>query len=226
MHQYSIDTRERPRITALLVLLSIAIALLLQKILGIAQINYWWLPAPSLMAIFWTLYFLFSNYLWKFKIFKSIHLVKTPDINGNYKGSISTTHDNHTEPIEAELRIIQTWTTLEIVLKTNQSFSKSYSAHIISAHTKDVIIYYLYLNQPKIRAPETMNIHHGTSFFNISSDGKNLTGEYYSGRGRSNQGSIEFVRNTSDSQLLMAGDSTQKTATVPNNSPNNSMVVL
>lgn len=120
--------------------------------------------------------------------------MKTPDITGTYKGSLSTTHDNHTEPIEAKLRIIQTWTTLELALETNQSLSKSYSAHIFFAHPKDVIVYYLYLNQPKIKTPETMNIHHGTSLLKISSDGEKLTGEYYSGRGRSNQGTIEFVR--------------------------------
>jgi hypothetical protein len=195
MHKYSIDTKERPRITALLAVISIILSLLIQKFLGVLNITYWWLPAPSVMAVFWLLYFLFDNYLWNFKIFKIIRLVKAADIRGSWKGSISTTHDDNLQPIDADLRIIQTWTTLEFALETKQSASKSYSAHLCCGHPKDIKIYYQYLSEPKIGAPETMSIHHGTAFLKLSPDGSKLTGEYYSGRGRGTQGTMEFVRN-------------------------------
>jgi hypothetical protein len=194
MHKYSIDTKERARITAYLAIISVAFVLLIQRFLGLLKINYWWFPAPSVMGVFWLFYLLFNNYLWNFKILKIIRSVKTPDISGVWKGSISTTHEGNLQPIDANLRIIQTWTTLEFELETEQSVSKSYSAHLRCDHPKDIYIYYQYLSEPKIGSPETMNIHHGTAFLKLTPDGSKLIGEYYSGRGRGTQGTMEFTR--------------------------------
>lgn len=194
MHQYSIDTKERPLITALLAIFSIAIVLILQKLLALVELDYWWISAPSTMSIFWLTYMIFGNYLWKIRILKRLLLVRTPDISGMWKGRIYTTHDELKQPIEAKLRIIQTWTTIEFALETGQSSSKSNYAYLCFAHPKDVKINYQYMNSPKIGAQKTMNIHYGSASMELSSDRQKLNGEYYSGRGRGTQGTMEFER--------------------------------
>lgn len=194
MHAYSIDTRERPRITGFLALLSIALALVLQKCLGFIHLDYWWVPAPSAMTAFWGLYSLFAKHLWTLKILRTLGLVRATDISGTWKGKISGTRDQRSFEVDGNLRVIQTWTTIEFALETKGSSSKSYCAHAYVAHPQDLRVYYQYLSEPKIGAPETMNIHHGTAFLELSADGRELRGEYYSGRGRGTQGTMKFRR--------------------------------
>lgn len=194
MHQYSIDTKERTNITAYLALMSVIVTFILQKLLGVLEVHYWWFPAPSAITIFWALHFLFSSRLWKCSVLRAVNLVKTPDISGTWQAKISTSHDDHEKKIDGELRIIQNWKTIEFALETGESSSRSHSAHLCFTHPQDVIIHYEYLNDPKTGTPETMNIHHGTASLRLSNNGKTLKGDYYAGRGRGTLGTMEFER--------------------------------
>lgn len=193
-HKYSIDTKERTQVTVYLTVIGVFLTFLLQKALGLVKIECWWLPAPSAITIFWSLHFLFNNYLWKCSIFRKVHLVRTRDISGTWEGNITTSHDNHEQAIDAKLRIIQNWTIIEFALETEKSDSKSISAHLSFDHPHDVRIYYQYENEPITGSPEAMNIHYGTVFLELSSDGTKLTGNYYTGRGRGTQGTMAFER--------------------------------
>ena len=193
-HQYSIDTQERPRITVWLAIISVALTFALQRSLGLANIQYWWLPAPSAMTIFWGVHYLFDSYLWKCALFQRVGLVRTRHIAGIWAGRISSSHQNFQQMIDARLRIVQTWTTIEFSLETAQSTSRSHSAHVALAHPEDVRICYQYVNEPKVGSAETMNIHRGTAILELSPDGTRLTGDYYTGRGRGTEGTMEFAR--------------------------------
>jgi hypothetical protein len=54
---------------------------------------------------------------------------------------------------------------------------------------------YTYLNQPSPFSAETMNMHRGTGHLSLTPDGRQLVGEYYTGRGRVRYGDlhVQFV---------------------------------
>jgi len=53
---------------------------------------------------------------------------------------------------------------------------------------------YEYINEPCGDAAETMHAHRGIAFLRLSGGGEQLEGGYYSGRGRTNYGTIQLRR--------------------------------
>jgi len=51
---------------------------------------------------------------------------------------------------------------------------------------------YEYTSDPRANTAETMHSHRGFTFLKISTDGKWLDGDYYTGRDRGNQGTMRF----------------------------------
>lgn len=78
------------------------------------------ITAPSTIAIFGVFYYLFDNYLWKWKLFINIHGI--PDINGEWEGVINRS-DVITEETENDIPIIitvsQTWSKIDLILENN-----------------------------------------------------------------------------------------------------------
>lgn len=194
MHPYSLDTEERKNILLILAVVSIVFSWSFYKILGYYQISLpWWVESPSVLFFYGLLFIIFDKWLWQYLI--KINFVKTPNLNGEWTGNLKSSFDNHSAEIKATLKVFQTWTRIKILLMTNQSSSHSESASIVINVPEGKYLSYQYINDPKSNAVETMSIHRGTVglFFD---DKKNaLEGEYYSGRGRQNFGSLYFVRN-------------------------------
>jgi len=53
---------------------------------------------------------------------------------------------------------------------------------------------YEYANDPRPDATVTMHAHRGLAFLRLSVDGKQMQGDYYTGRDRANYGSMQLRR--------------------------------
>jgi len=73
--------------------------------------------------------------------------------------------------------------------------SHSESASIVINAPEGKYLNYQYINDPKSNAVETMSTHRGTARLIFDEKKNTLEGEYYSGRGRQNFGSLYFVKN-------------------------------
>jgi hypothetical protein len=121
--------------------------------------------------------------------------VKTPNLIGEWSGTLKSSFDNHASEVKVTLKIFQDWTKIKILMTTEQSSSHSESASIVIDASEGKYLSYQYINEPKSNAVETMNIHRGTVRLVFDEKKNTLEGEYYSGRGRQNFGSLYFVRN-------------------------------
>jgi len=196
MHAYSIDTEERKNILLILAIVSIVFSWGFYKILGYYQFSLpWWVESPSVLFFYGLLFVIFDRWLWQY--FKKIDFVKTPNLNGVWNGNLKSSFDNHSAEVKANLKIFQTWTSIKILLATDQSSSHSESASVVIDAPEGKYLSYQYINDPKSNAVETMGIHRGhrgTVRLIFDEKKNSLEGEYYSGRGRQNFGSLYFVR--------------------------------
>ena len=194
MHSYSIDTEERKNILLFLAIISIVFSWSFYKILGYYQLSLpWWIETPSVLFFYGLLFVIFDKWLWQY--LKKVNFVKTPNLIGEWSGTLKSSFDNHLSEVKATLKIFQTWTRIKILLTTDQSSSHSESASIVIDAPEGKYLSYQYINDPKSNAVETMSIHRGTVRLVFDEKKNTLEGEYYSGRGRQNFGSLYFVRN-------------------------------
>ncbi len=194
MHTYSIDTNERRNIMLILAVLSIVFSFGFYKTISYYKLSLpWWFESPSVLFFYGLFFVIFDKWLWKY--FVKVNLVKTPNLTGEWRGSLKSSFDEHASEIKATLKIFQTWTTIKIVLTADQSLSYSESASIIISAPEGKYLIYQYINEPKPNAVGTMNIHRGTVRLIFDEKKNILEGEYYSGRGRQNFGVLNFKRN-------------------------------
>ena len=193
MHSYSLDAPERKIIPLFLTVFAILAAWFLNVVLvGLHFTVPWWVDAPSVMGFYALFYEFFDSYLWRWSFLRSIRLVKTPVLSGLWTGTCTSSFDQHTEEVKVELRIRQTWTNIQISLFTAKSKSHSLVAAISVDAVMGSTLSYQYQNDPRSNSPESMQIHYGTTTLSIGED--TLDGEYYSGRGRQNIGTLSLSR--------------------------------
>jgi hypothetical protein len=193
MHPYSIDTEERENILLFLAIVSIVLAWSFYKILSYYKITLpWWVESPSVLFFYGLLFVIFDKWVWKF--FIKIGFVKTPNLNGEWRGHLISSFNEHSSEIKATLQIFQTWTKIRILLSTVQSVSRSESTSIIVNTPEGAYLSYQYINEPKSNTVNTMSIHRGTTRLLFDGRENTLVGEYYSGRDRQNFGGLNFKR--------------------------------
>jgi len=135
----------------------------------------------------------FDRALWRIPLLHRIGLVKVPVLAGNWRGYVSSSFDEYAVNHEVGVQILQTWTRIAILLQSGSSRSHTLVA-AVQVHASDgVVLSYQYQNEPQPGAVETMQIHHGTARL-IYTGRRILSGDYYSGRGRQNYGSIYLER--------------------------------
>jgi hypothetical protein len=189
MHPYSIDTEERKNILLILAVVSVILTWCFYKILNNYQtVLPWWIESPSVLFFYGLLFVVFDKWLWQY--FEKIGLVKTPNLNGEWKGYLKSSFDEHSTEIKATLKIFQTWTRIKILLTTERSSSCSETASVITNAPEGKYLSYQYINEPKSNAVKTMSIHRGTVKLLFDEKKNVLDGEYYSGRDRQNFGSF------------------------------------
>jgi hypothetical protein len=195
MHPYAADSNERKIIPLYIAGASILVAWILNGTLEAIQLAVpWWIDAPSVIGFYGMLYALFDKVLWKKKIFRSIRVVKIPDLNGTWKGYLASSFDEHATRHDATIKIFQNWTRMSITLETAYSKSHSLIAGIITETSSEISLNYEYLNEPIADAKDTMHIHRGTARLAFYPEGKVFEGEYYTGRDRRNFGLLKFER--------------------------------
>jgi len=195
MHAYTTDSSERKFIPLYIAGASVLAAWVLNRVLGAMQFTLpWWIDAPSVIGFYGLLYVIFNKYLWRWRILRTIGVVKVPDLNGTWKGYMASSFDEHTTKYDATFKIFQNWTRISIILEANYSKSSSMIAAIVTEDPGGTVLSYEYLNEPMPNAKYTMHTHRGTARLTMQSNGEALEGEYYTGRDRQNFGILRFER--------------------------------
>lgn len=155
----------------------------------------WFLELTSPMFFFALLNHWFEHTLWKCSVFKKLNWVSAPNINGEWNAEFATSHDDFKEVHSGKVIIKQSWSRIGVAVTTSSSRSISEISNLTVDASGKTWLIYTYLNEPLPQAAETMHPHRGTCRLSVESNG--LTGDYYTGRGRSTNGTIKFVRETS-----------------------------
>jgi len=111
---------------------------------------------------------------------------------GRWEGYVVTSFDEATGKHPVTATIVQDWTHMQI--RVTSAYSRSHSIVGTILTSDETVIDYEYKNEPLPGAVETMHAHRGTSSLVLSSDGKELSGDYYSGRDRQNFGSLHLEK--------------------------------
>jgi hypothetical protein len=193
MHPYSINSEEHKSIPFYLGILAIILAYLLSYLSARLFPIPWWLDAPSVLGFYGILHNLFNKFFWKWDWLHSLGIIKTPILHGSWGGEVSslTKHDDAKQKVN--VKVLQTWTEMKILLVAPNSTSFSYEASIIIEGDDTAMLYYQYEGHPKHKAPETMHIHRGSVCAKLLSSSE-INAEYYSGRDRQNIGTFEIKK--------------------------------
>ena len=189
MHSYDLEGREKVFIG--LAVISIIFAWLLNS--GLSAIEYepqWWLRIPSFAGIYSALYWLFDRHIWRWRLLKKLGIIKTPDLNGTWVGVIQSSYQGTTTEFTAI--ITQRWSKISIILETSESDSRSNAAILKVVDLPFPELIYTYSNEPKSKAPDTMNIHRGAAILEYKNF--SLEGTYFTGRGRNTYGGIHLQK--------------------------------
>ena len=151
-----------------LLVISLCLVKIFYVILSFLKINIpWWCETPSVLSIMAFLYLLFDKYFWKWKFFKTIVLIETPDLNSRWKGFIVSSFHEQQQETPAVLEVYQTSSRIFISMYLQHSESKSLVAGFVKKEDEQIELHYEYENVPKTNAIDTMRIHFGL-------DGKNI----------------------------------------------------
>ena len=191
MHSYEVGGRVK--VVIALAGLSILPVWLLNVSLEVVDFEpEWWVSAPSFAGFYSALYWVFDHFLWRLGILRKLRIVRSVNLNGKWEGTVESSFNDYGSGIPVTVVILQRWSKISIRLETEQSRSRSITASLRTVGVKSVELTYQYLNEPKSNAPAAMEIHRGTVFLQMTSSG--LEGDYYTGRGRREIGTIKLRR--------------------------------
>ena len=190
MHSYDADGRSRA--VAALTVGSLFLVWVLHLALEIIDFRpQWWLSVPSFAGFYSAFYWLFDRYVWRWGILRRVGLLALPDLNGLWKGEINSSYVERPATSVA-VEILQRWSKLVVTLETEDSRSRSIAATFRTEDVPRPELSYLYINEPKATAAESMQSHRGTVTLELVGDC--LEGDYYSGRGRREIGTLKLTR--------------------------------
>lgn len=126
----------------------------------------------------------FNKWAWKWKWLHWIHDV--PVLARNYNGTFISDYDDVKR--FGMLVINQTFLTVTVQLKTDESNSRSLTASFIEVQSVKHLIYN-YQNDPRAEIQDRSPMHYGTAMLNVSNP-MILEGNYFTGR--KSRGSMKF----------------------------------
>ena len=191
MHTYEIEGGGR--VVAAITGVSVLLVWLAHIALG--AIDYkpqWWLSAPSFAGFYSGLHWLFDRYVWRLSLLRTLKLIQLPDLNGTWVGEIESSYSQDGRAYQVSVVILQRWSRILVRLDTEYSRSRSVMAILRTIDLPNPELSYQYVNEPKSRAPSTMEMHRGTATLELIGSG--LEGDYYTGRGRGEIGTIKLQR--------------------------------
>jgi len=198
MHQYLTPSEIRLRVYVISSAVALLSAWLLsQLIAGIPFPIPWYVDTPSVLAFLGLYLFLYDRLLWKAWPFRAIPWMHVPNLSGSWDVCIRTSHEEFGSSRLGTATIRQSFSKISILLDFPLSSSHSLAASLLRDDALSPFeLLYHYQSNPRPEAPSTMAIHYGTTRLILSDDSSCLSGDYYTGRGRLNYGSIEFKRGT------------------------------
>lgn len=157
----------------------------------------WFKSVPTLIStmiltiiLFYIIYYSFNNWIWKIKPISK--LLKLPNISGAWLCNGKSDHENFNW--HGNVRIIQSWDKIRIVLTTEQSSSESISAVIIYDDVHGYKLVYNYENRPKSLDNKSLKTHIGFADLNIVNGDDEASGHYYNVSGRKTSGIITWIK--------------------------------
>lgn len=191
MHPYEIEGRGR--IAIALAVASILLIWLLHVVLDAVDFDpQWWLSVPSFAGCYSGLHWLFDRYVWRLGLLRKLKLIQLPDINGKWAGEVESSYSPDGSAHLVSVVIMQRWSKILVRLESEHSRSRSIAASLRTADLPNPELSYQYVNEPKPNAPGTMEMHRGTATLELTGSG--LEGDYYTGRGRGEVGTIKLSR--------------------------------
>ncbi len=156
---------------------------------------------PTVITLDMIFIFLFSKFIWKWKIFKN-WLIPFPNMNGTWKGFIHSTWIDpvtnlHPDPIPTILTIEQSFFNISCVMRTAEMSSFSFiGGFVIDKENQILRIVYTYDSIPKQTVKDRSAQHYGSIIFNISENPqKEMFGEYWTGRKTTGNIELTFWKN-------------------------------
>ena len=187
MHSYEVEGQGK--VVVALAAASILMVWLIHVGLDVIDFNpQWWLSVPSFAGSYSGLYWLFDRCVWKLGLFRYLNLVQLPDLNGKWVGKVKSSYSQAGDAQSVSVVILQRWSKMLVRLESEHSRSRSITASLRTADLLNPELSYQYVNEPKSNAPGTMEMHRGTATLELS--GSKLEGDYYTGRGRGEVGTI------------------------------------
>ena len=191
MHSYDLEGRTKVVLT--IAAASFVLTGLFNEVLSAVDFTPpWWLSVPSFAGVYSALHWLFDHHAWRWRVLRKLGLLNVPDLSGNWIGEVNSSYGLDGTTASISVKILQRWSKLAITLETTQSRSRSIAAAFLTQDVPRPEISYLYINEPKSIAPETMQMHRGTVSLGLAGDC--LEGDYYTGRGRREIGTLRLTR--------------------------------
>ncbi|HAN20400.1 MAG: hypothetical protein A2Y15_08585 [Clostridiales bacterium GWF2_36_10] len=144
----------------------------------------------SVFGIFGIIYFLYSHWFWKIKIFQKLH--KIPNLNGTWEGCLNSTYKNTTINMKMEIKQTCDKISFKSIFENSNSYSKMASIHI--NENEGVVIQFAYHNNTKefkLKAKEYIGYN------KLVYKDDTLCGPYFTNRENGTQGIIILKRNQS-----------------------------
>jgi len=191
MHSYASDSVDRRLAPWVIAICAIGVAYGYWVFSRAAQFSLpWWFETPSIMLVYGLLHWVYDSWLWKLKA-RGVGLSQIPNCAGTWYGILQSSHDGNTT-IEGMLVVHQMWSKIaaEFQSASSTSYSRMASLNVTPGASQGLI--YEYTNDPRADAKETMHAHRGFAFLRLSTDGHWLEGDYYTGRDRTNIGTMRL----------------------------------
>src|SRR5579883_1100077 len=110
-YPYATDSPERETLTFYFAGAGIALAYGLHRLIeAFHPAVPWYVDIPSPIVFYDLVRRFFAHVAWKWQFFRSVGLVRIPNLNGRYYGHLSSSHDDHGARHKCELVIRQSWT--------------------------------------------------------------------------------------------------------------------
>ena len=152
----------------------------------------WQIEVPKVLTSFVFVHWLFTNHIWRWRLLHSLPFLNVPDLNGPWRGTLTSSHDKYRRQYDISVCVSQTWNKIQVKLDAERSSSWSDTAAILKIGKQDYVLTYCYTNEPKSGRKDTMHMHRGT--VRLSVKGNKLEGFYYTGRDRATDGDITLYR--------------------------------
>ncbi len=136
---------------------------------------------------------LFDRWLWRISVFRSLRIVDVPDLNGVWEAGIKSSYSHLKEEHRIFVRIRQTWRRISITAETSDAISTSVAA-AVRMTDKTVELIYTFDSRTRGGSIDASQKHSGTSWLRLSPDRTQFAGQYFTGRGRNNVGSLRLRR--------------------------------